>query len=164
MKKNLVLFLLLLLPMAVLTTVTSCSKEDDIVQNPDNNKDNNDGNNNDNSGQQVPEIIVVVNEDGTTSNGSIFSAIDDKNYYIDYIKYTVKEGHLAVSGYDKTGFKGVAYIISKLTYKGNTYEVLEINSEAFSRCSNLTFVTIPNSVISIGWSAFYGCYLSFGSF
>ncbi|MCR5270308.1 MAG: leucine-rich repeat domain-containing protein [Prevotella sp.] len=99
-------------------------------------------------------LNVVVKEDGTTSNGSIFSAIDDKNYYLDYIKYTVTAEHLVVSGYDETGFNGNAKIVSSITYKGNTYEVLEIKENAFSGCSGLTSITIPNSVTSIGSGAF----------
>ena len=103
------------------------------------------------------EVVVIVNENGTTSNGSIFSAIDDKNYYIDYIKYTVVAGHLVVSRYDAGGFKGVAKIISRLTYKGNTHEVLAIGNPAFEGCEVLTSITIPNSVIGIGHRAFSGC-------
>ena len=148
-----------------------------------NDKDNPSGNDKDNpsgnNGENL-DIHVIVNDDGTTSNGSIFSAIDNQNFYVDYIKYTVTEGYLTVSGYDKTGFKGIAKIISKLTYKGNTYEVLEIGymvfynctsltsitipnsvtrigQEAFYKCSSLTSITIPNSVTSIGYEAFYGC-------
>ena len=107
--------------------------------------------------------IVVVNENGTTSNGSIFSAIDDKNFYLDYIKYTVEEGHLVVTGYDKTGFNGKAKIVSSITYNGNTYEVLKIGDrddsykQAFRNCSNLVSVSIPNTVISISDEAFYNC-------
>lgn len=119
-------------------------------------KENPDSGGNDPGTQDDTDIHVIVNEDGTTSNGSIFSAIDDKNFYIDYIKYTVTEGHLIVSGYDKAGFKGVAKIISKLTYKGNTYEVLGIGN-AFRGSSILTSIIIPNSVISIGSKPFDEC-------
>ncbi len=100
---------------------------------------------------------VIVKDDGTTSNGSTFSAIDDKNFYLDYIKYSVEEGHLVVSGYDGAGLKGVAKIVSGITYKGNTYEVLSIGYEAFIGCTGLTSVTIPNSVKRIGGHAFRGC-------
>ena len=105
----------------------------------------------------VQYIYVKVSEDGTTSNGSLFSAIDNQNFYVDYIKYTIVDGHLVVSGYDKTGLKGVAKIISRLTYRGNTYEVLEISESVFRDCTSLTSITIPNTVTSIGYDAFFGC-------
>ena len=167
MRKYLLLSLMALLPMTALITVTSCSGGDEVVQPPvdnnaNNDKDNPSGNDKDNpsgnNGENL-DIHVIVNDDGTTSNGSIFSAIDNQNFYVDYIKYTVTEGHLTVSGYDydKTGFKSIAKIISKLTYKGNTYEVFEIGYMAFLDCTSLTAVTIPNSVTSIGDYAFYYC-------
>ena len=133
MKKNL-LYLLALLPVLSLFSACGGDDEDDDFARP-----------------------VIVKDDGTTSNGSTFSAIDDKNFYLDYIKYTVEEGHLVVSGYDKAGFNGVAKIVSGITYKGNTYEVLRIGDIAFEGCKSLTSVTIPNSVTSIGDGAFYDC-------
>jgi hypothetical protein len=96
-------------------------------------------------------------EEVTFSNGHIFSAIDDKNFYMDFIKYTVEKGHLVVTGYDEDRFKGVAEIASRITYKGNTYEVTSIGEDAFRMCSGLTSVIIPNSVTSIGKDAFSGC-------
>ena len=131
------LSMMMLMAMA-LPLMISCSKDDG---------DDGGGNN----------TYVVIKEDGTTSGGHTFSAIDDKNFYLDYIKYSVEEGHLVVSGYDKAGFKGVANIVARITYKGNTYEVLSIGNRAFSDCSGLTSVDIPNGVTSIGWGAFNGC-------
>ena len=64
-----------------------------------------DGDNGSGGGGGKGNTHVVVNENGTTSNGSIFSAIDDKNFYIDYIKYIVEKGHLVVVDYDETGLK-----------------------------------------------------------
>ena len=129
-------YLLVLITAIMGLCVCSCSKNNDEEDSPSS---------------------IVVKDDGTTSNGSIFSAIDDKNFYLDYVKYTVEEGHLVVSGYDKVGFKGVAKITSRITYKGNTYEVLSIGREAFSRCTNLTAIEIPNIVKSIGIEAFREC-------
>ena len=103
---------------------------------------------------------VVIKDDGTTSNGSIFSAIDDKNFFLDYVKYTVQEGHLIVSGYDKVGFKGVAKLVSRITYKGNTYEVLEIGEDVFHNCKDLTSIYIPNSITKIQNMAFWNSGLS----
>lgn len=105
----------------------------------------------------VKNITVTIRDDGSTSNGSIFSAIDDKNFYIDYVKYSVVEGHLEVSGWDSKGFNGVANIVSKVNYHGNYYEVLEIGSHAFYDCYNLTKIIIPNSVRRIGRDAFRKC-------
>lgn len=157
MKKITFLSLLMFLMMAI-PMMTSCSKDDGGGTNGKN------GGGNTNPNPPVADIHVVVKDDGTTSNGSIFSAIDDKNFYVDYIKYTVEDGHLFVSGYDKDGFKGVANIVARITYKGNTYEVLKVGHESsyydycgFWRCTNLTSVNIPSSVTIIGKYAFYDC-------
>ena len=52
---------------------------------------------------------------------------------------------------------GDVVIPSTLTYNGTTYSVTSIGGSAFSGCSGLTSVTIPNSVTSIGGFAFSGC-------
>ena len=133
MKKKL-FYLLALLP--VLTLFAACGGDD---------------------GDEDVAGPVIVKEDGTTSDGSTFSAIDDKNFYLDYIKYSVEEGHLVVSGYNNAGIKGAAKIVSGITYKGNTYEVRSISRNAFKDCTNMASITIPESVTSIGDGAFYGC-------
>lgn len=135
MKKHFLICALIILPLSCL--LTACGDDD------------NDGN--------VSETNVIIRDDGTTSNGSLFSAIDDKNFYLDYVKYTVAEGHLIVSGYDTRGFHGEAKIVSRVSYKGNSYEVLEIGNSAFSGCTSLTSINIPQSVTAIGWNAFSGC-------
>lgn len=48
-------------------------------------------------------------------------------------------------------------IPEKFTYEGVEYSVTSIGYGAFWFCSDLTSVTIPNSVTSIGDLAFYGC-------
>ena len=105
----------------------------------------------------TPKAPVTVHDDGTTSDGEKIVSIDDKNFYLDYIKYTVEEGHLTVSGYDKTGFKGAANVVATISYKGNNYEVLSIGNHAFNDCNQLISITLPNTITIIGNSAFRGC-------
>ena len=56
-----------------------------------------------------------------------------------------------------TKYTGNVTIPESFTYNGVTYSVTSIGSSAFTTCSGLTSVTIPNSVTSIGSYAFVGC-------
>ena len=55
------------------------------------------------------------------------------------------------------GCDGDITIPSEIEYEKYKYTVISIGSYAFSDCSGLTSVTIPNSVTEIGNSAFSGC-------
>ncbi|MBR3408286.1 MAG: leucine-rich repeat domain-containing protein [Paludibacteraceae bacterium] len=64
---------------------------------------------------------------------------------------------------DQTSDKSVysAYtsvtIPATVTYNNYTYPVVTIGSSAFSGCSNLQSVTLPNTITTINTDAFYGC-------
>ena len=53
-------------------------------------------------------------------------------------------------------YAGDIVIPQFVTYQGTKYSVTSIVRGAFSGCTGLTSVTIPNSVTSIGGGAFYG--------
>jgi hypothetical protein len=53
-------------------------------------------------------------------------------------------------------YSGDVIIPESVTYNSVEYRVVAINS-AFSNCTNLTSVSIPNSVTTIGSNAFRGC-------
>ena len=55
------------------------------------------------------------------------------------------------------GYSGKVVIPSTVTYSGKTYDVTGIGNLAFSDCTSLTSITIPESVTRIGYWAFDGC-------
>ena len=135
MKKNWYYFLLAL-PLMLFTACGDDDSDDEAPKNAD---------------------TVVINDNGTTSNGSVYTPIDDKNFYLDHVKYTVEYGHLTVSGYDDAAPNGAANIAAQVTLNGNTYAVITIDIEAFYGCTTLTSVSIPHSIIRIGDRAFSNC-------
>ena len=83
------------------------------------------------------------------------SAYDVK---IDGIYYNlISKGKTAAVTSGEEKYSGELVIPSSITVEGQEYPVASIGERAFSGCSGLTSVTIPNSVTSIGNKAFYYC-------
>lgn len=57
-------------------------------------------------------------------------------------------------------YQGSIVIPESVTYNGQTYRVTSIGEDAFYYCSELTSITIPNSVKTIGKGAFQNCGLT----
>ena len=75
----------------------------------------------------------------------------------DGIRYLVGANNTVSVISRKTKYSGDVIIPEKVTYNGASYTVTSIFPSAFNECSDLTSVTIPNSVTYIGDEAFLGC-------
>ena len=55
-------------------------------------------------------------------------------------------------------YKETSFVVpAEITYDNKTYKVTAIEIGAFAVCSNLTSITLPNTIKHIGSSAFSGC-------
>ena len=71
---------------------------------------------------------------------------------INLIKYKITGDEVAITGYDK---KTSGELTIPATIEGKT--VTSIGASAFSKCTSLMIITIPDSITSIGNAAFLGC-------
>lgn len=107
-------------------------------------------------------LIVLLSLFGTTSFAHDL-AVKNSDGVIIYYVWTNNNTELAVcfeGSYDSeysNEYSGHIVIPSSVEYNGKKYSVTSIQYYAFSGCTDLISVTMPNSVTSIGSCAFQGC-------
>ncbi len=80
------------------------------------------------------------------------------DFDVDGIYYNIDGTNATVTytNFNYNSYSGDVVIPETVTYDGKIYNVTSIGNDAFCDCSGLSSITIPNSVISIGSSAFRG--------
>jgi len=79
------------------------------------------------------------------------------DFELDGICYWIEDNEAVVTKNEARLYSGHVTIPASVTYNGITYSVTSIGYEAFSDCTGLTSIDIPNSVRYIGGWAFSGC-------
>lgn len=179
----------LFLTLAILISVTgfiSCSKDEpnnggkDPIENPTD--DPKDDPTDDPKDDPADDGTVTVNADGSTSNGMPFRRIDETNFMLNYVKYSIVSGHLEVSGRDdieiSASLNNKVQIVPAVAIEGTKYitrviygfsgaksleeielpnTITEISHDAFPGAKSLRSISLPEGVKEIGGHAFAGC-------
>ena len=107
--------------------------------------------------KKIPLIIAILLCFSTAWAYDFSAVYNGTTFYFNITSntapYTIEVTH---NGYNNI-YSGNVTIPSSVSYSGRTYSVTKIGQNSFYHCTNLTSVTIPNTVTSIGNFAFYGC-------
>lgn len=117
--------------------------------------------------------LIVLAAALTITASTFAQVIDNINYYLNdatkeaeikhfsfnSFEYNSDEDKVVTNDHDDSHFhyKGEVKIPESVTYKGVTYKVTSIGNAAFLLESEMTSVTIPNTIENIGNEAFLGC-------
>jgi Flp pilus assembly protein protease CpaA len=96
----------------------------------------------------VAALVVSVCSSAQEVNGITYQFDKDKKEAMVVAKYIQGQA---------VPYKGAVNIPESVTYGGVTYKVTSISNSTFGGNSELTSVTIPNTVVSIGLHAFISC-------
>ena len=104
-----------------------------------------------NAGMAVNETESTKHPDNEQNNKSAEPIGASEEFEYNSYKYTISNEKITITGY--IGSESILTIPNII----NNYTVDKIGNGAFTRCTGITSVTIPDSVTEIGSEAFYGC-------
>ena len=106
-------------------------------------------------------LLLAVLCSATVIHAHDFEAVneDGKTIYYNIISPTSKTCEVTYQGtsYNSKAYSGSLKIPEFVTYSSVEYRVTRIGEYAFSHCEFLHSVTLPNSVVSIEYDAFWLC-------
>ncbi len=105
----------------------------------------------------IPDSVTSIGEFAFLDCESLTTKVVIGEKIIDGIKYLLYCNRTAEVIQKSSRYKGDIIIPETVEFKGVTYRVTSIGSEAFTWCEKLKSITIPNSITSIGDRVFYQC-------
>ena len=78
------------------------------------------------------------------------------DFEVDGIQYSYKEDGVAISSVSKS-LESAYTILETVSYSGKDYKVIAVGENAFEKHNEITSITIPASISSIGMFAFTEC-------
>ncbi len=107
--------------------------------------------------QGVAALLLFVTSVAANAASYDFKVVNSDGVTIYYNILSDSEASVTYGGtsYYSELYSGAVVIPETVTYDGTTYTVTSIGDHAFYLCGDLTSVTIPNSVTSIGDWAFF---------
>lgn len=148
-------FLFRLLPVFLCLTFAGCSSDEPDGPEPPETTDYPDCTVSDNNS------TVVINDDNTTSTGVSFRPLDDYDFVLDGLIYSIGYGTMTITGSEPSSVSGDVKPYSSVVYKGNSYSVTAVGAKAFRNCTEMKSCSLPQSVVKIEsgneLGAFSGC-------
>lgn len=98
---------------------------------------------------EITHTVTRLDHDGW------FELLDDE---IENLSYSIiSEDDKTAAVYDGCDAEGDIIIPHKINYNSEIYDVTMIDDDAFNPNSEMTSILLPNSIVSIGYTAFASC-------
>ena len=98
------------------------------------------------------DVAILQEGSGEPVNTLVQKTINGLRYLLNLRSKTAK-----VLGTEPNRYFVAAVIPQSVRYNGNDYVVTSLGDHCFSRCGDLTSITLPNSITSLGTNCFNGC-------